>query len=401
MVLTRDIHVFASHKGGTGKTQLCFQTASQYAQDHPEVNVLLIDTTELGDLSKRCLGGPATLEALQNANLEAANRGEQGKQIQTANEVLTFFDIVNKASIQQQEEQQQGGLFSNFTSLFRRKTQVDVCNSAIRPRECGMNDMLPENVYLIAAGSTISSTGSTNNNMSNMGIMEGYNQRSRDETILLANTIRESLEKDHRSWKVYIDTDGDRHPSPNTRLAYALADRCLVPIAADMSDFQRLEPMFELMNNLNAQGEMKCKISLLLWNKLQLYKKEPSTIGDFTTPKVTTDTITALNTKLTNIAKNKYPSIFSHSSNLVVSNNSNNSGNGDFIKASTILVRDFPDTLSIPSNAKGIPFCSMKSGTLRVDGVDFKIGKDQLESCNENVKEILAKLEKMELDYDL
>lgn len=51
------IHVFASHKGGTGKTQLCFQAASQYADANPGSKVMLLDMTELGDLTKRCLGG--------------------------------------------------------------------------------------------------------------------------------------------------------------------------------------------------------------------------------------------------------------------------------------------------------------------------------------------------------
>ena len=47
-----------------------------------------------------------------------------------------------------------------------------------------------------------------------------------------------------------FDTDGDRRPAPNTKLAYALADLCLIPVQPDLSDFQRLDPMFQVLQDL-------------------------------------------------------------------------------------------------------------------------------------------------------
>ena len=45
--------------------------------------------------------------------------------------------------------------------------------------------------------------------------------------------------------KVFLDTDGDRRPSPNTQIAYDFADYCVIPLEPDECDFGRLEPMIE------------------------------------------------------------------------------------------------------------------------------------------------------------
>ena len=50
-------HVFASHIGHTGKTTLCFQVACQQAAQNMDANVLVLNLTEEGDVTKRLLGG--------------------------------------------------------------------------------------------------------------------------------------------------------------------------------------------------------------------------------------------------------------------------------------------------------------------------------------------------------
>lgn len=41
-------HVFANHKGGVGKSTLCFHLATAYAKSHPNEKVLVLDFTEVG-----------------------------------------------------------------------------------------------------------------------------------------------------------------------------------------------------------------------------------------------------------------------------------------------------------------------------------------------------------------
>ena len=42
-------YAFWNNKGGTGKTTLCFQLLCQYAIDHPDKRVLVVDVLENND----------------------------------------------------------------------------------------------------------------------------------------------------------------------------------------------------------------------------------------------------------------------------------------------------------------------------------------------------------------
>ena len=50
-------YTFWNNKGGTGKTSLCFQTVLQYAKQHPEQQILVIDLCPQANLSELMLGG--------------------------------------------------------------------------------------------------------------------------------------------------------------------------------------------------------------------------------------------------------------------------------------------------------------------------------------------------------
>jgi len=362
MPLTSEIHVFASHKGGTGKTQLCFQAACQYAKEHPAENVLLMDLTELGDLSKRALGGTA-----QDPRVIEENCGR-------------IFDLIHSAEQQNSVEERnaQSGLYSfwNYLRNPNSVSLVDIPSIAVKPRR--FNAAIPENVFLISSGAASGEE----------------NARTTEQTIQLANALREGLSKTPGAeWKLFIDTDGDRRPSAGTRLGYALGDLCIVPLQPDESDFGRIVPMFEVMRELWRLGEMRCKIQMIVWNKLQLYKSAPGPLGSFQTPKVTTEMIQSLNKKLFEYAKSdRFNQIFQHTDAPTVD---------VFRQAATCLVRDFPDTCSIVANAKGIPYFEMTPGKVKLaSGAEFSVQQPQIDSCVENVKEVVARLDRMEIDED-
>ena len=114
MPIPEPIHVFASHKGGTGKTQLCFQCAAQYANDNPNTQVLVLDMTELGDLSKRCLGGTGDSDEFQH-------------------EFGGMFDLVEQA-----EQQDQGGVRAKFRSFFAGEQKMQVAESSVECAKVGV-----------------------------------------------------------------------------------------------------------------------------------------------------------------------------------------------------------------------------------------------------------------------
>ena len=70
-----------------------------------------------------------------------------------------------------------------------------------------------------------------------------------------------------------------------------------------------------------------------------------------------------------------------------------------FSKSSTVLVRDFPDTCSFPANAKGIPYCLMVPGKVTLsNGTVFTVNKDQIDSCVNNIADVVERLVMMEVD---
>ena len=59
-------YAFWNNKGGVGKTFLCFATASEYARQHPQVKVVVMDMCPQANISEILLGGNGSGgEALQ------------------------------------------------------------------------------------------------------------------------------------------------------------------------------------------------------------------------------------------------------------------------------------------------------------------------------------------------
>jgi hypothetical protein len=141
--------------------------------------------------------------------------------------------------------------------------------------------------------------------------------------------------------------------------------------------------MFEMMYEMYLDNEMQCQIQMLVWNKIQVYKKEKSEVGHFTPTKVVIDTISYLNSELFKLAKN-YGELFFHKSC---------TDKDEFARKATLLVRDFPNTVCYPANSQGIPFCQMKPGKVTLPGdVVFQVKQDQITCCEENISVFLKKL---------
>merc|ERR1711959_734053 len=68
-----------------------------------------------------------------------------------------------------------------------------------------------------------------------------------------------------------------------------------------------------------------------------------------------------------------------------------------FTKESTLLIRDYPDTVMKPANANGLPFCRMAPGKITTHATEFKIDKAQIESCVESVVYLLEGIELAEM----
>lgn len=227
------------------------------------------------------------------------------------------------------------------------------------------NSGMPENLYLITSGGDMIDAEQ---------VEEAAGMRTHDDRRKICETLRRTLTESDATWRVFIDTDGDRRPNPLTRLGYLLADYLVIPIQADEADFQRIEQMIDVLADIKDRGEATTlTIQLLCWNKVQVHKGDPSEVGWFSPPKVTVETIKTLNAKVAKLKAER----------------------GDLFapEFDTVLVRDLPDTVASPSNANGLPFCWMCPGKITTrGGVVFDVKKEQLSTCVEQIDRVLEKL---------
>jgi len=344
MPLYQNIHLFASHKGGTGKTLLSFQCACQFAKQFPDVNVLVFDLTELGDLTKRFMGH--SQEAL------AENFGT----------MFELFESIDKRK----------GFWTRIKEKAGYDTKVDFENST---QPCLFNQEIPQNLFLVSSGVNPEQRSEYHDNM------------NRDDLKELALNIRQTLNQSDKSWKVFIDTDGDRRPAEFTKLGYCLADHIVIPLCPDIADFERVVAMIQTLDKLYEEIQYDAKIAMIIWNRLQLYKKDGDENGSFSITKIEQDIVEKLNNRLYALAQESDLFIHRHQKSLQ-----------EFCNHSTARVRDFPASICVPSNAAGHPFINMRAGkTQTPDGTKFQVTQDQIDASQANIDDILQRLEKMEI----
>eukprot|EP00928_Gymnodinium_smaydae_P045185 TRINITY_DN30150_c0_g6_i1.p1 TRINITY_DN30150_c0_g6~~TRINITY_DN30150_c0_g6_i1.p1 ORF type:complete len:374 (-),score=56.87 TRINITY_DN30150_c0_g6_i1:306-1364(-) len=298
-------HVFASHIGHTGKTTLSFQMSSFYASTHSDCNVLVMDLAEEGDLTKRLLGG-----------VDSA-----------AEKVDDLF----------------GGVFSLLGAASKRTTgltswlwgsQFNVMDHAVRVSD--HNSAIPSNLYLISSGA-----------------WPRTEEPMKDDVRKnVAVKILESLDKSDKTWKLFCDTDGDRRPSPYTLLAYSLCAQAIVPLHLNKGDLDRTETMLGVLQDLRSRGEIQTQVLLVVWNFVKSLKDEECEYKGmnlpFTPTKVCMDILDSCNKRVFKNAQ-ELEGLFVHAG----------SSEADFIKTSTVILKQLPDNVLKPSEELGLPFIEM------------------------------------------
>jgi len=351
-------HVFASHIGHTGKTTFCFQTSCFYAKHHPDVQVLVIDFTEEGDLSKRLLGG-----------VDASKRADE-----------LFGGVFRLLS--HVREKTDAGLLSRW--LFSQ--EVDVTQHAIKVADHNPN--IPENLFLMSSGAWPDSQQ-----------MEAEARRA------LSAKIKEALDKSTAIWKLFCDTDGDRRPSDFTMIAYNLCMEAIVPLHLNKSDLDRTETMLGYMHHLREQGEIQTQVLFIVWNCVKSLKDEPCShrgeLGDlglelpFTPTKVCLSILDDCNARLFAISQG-LPGLFVH----------HEAGMPAFIQTSTLVQRQLADNVLKPSEELGMPFVTMvdqleasgkKSMKFRSGSVEYDTKDTVIHGVSHAMRELEAKMEAMSL----
>jgi len=347
-------HVFASHIGHTGKTTLAFQMSCFYAKRHPEIQVLVMDLAEEGDLTKRMLGG-----------VDAA-----GKKV---DELFGgVFRLLGDA------DRKSSGLTSWLWSA-----DIDITAHAVRVREHNPN--LPSNLLLVSSGAW----------------PRDEQPMEQDKRRTVSDKIRASLERSKETWKLFCDTDGDRRPSPFTLIGYQLCSQAIIPLHLNKGDLDRTETMLGVIHELRTTGEINTQVLMIVWNFVKSQKDEPMKHGSlempFTPSKVSLDILDACSRRVWRVSQ-ELPGVFVHGA----------ASQEDFTANTMCVLRQLADNVLKPAEELGMPFVEMvdqlaASGKKQMkfrsgpDGVEYSANGDVIHAVDDAVRFIEEKFEAMAL----
>ncbi|CAE7246658.1 unnamed protein product [Symbiodinium sp. KB8] len=320
----------------------------ELVNEGPDLQVLIMDLAEEGDLTKRLLGG-----------VDAAGR-----------KVESLFGGVFR--LLQAAEKRPSGLTSWLWS-----STFDVMEHAVRLKD--HNPALPDNIFLISSGAWPRAEA----------------PMSDDVRKEVCERIRDSLEKSTETWKLFCDTDGDRRPSPYTMLAYGLCDEAIVPLHLNKGDLDRTETMLGVMHELRQRGEIRTQVLFIVWNFVKVLKDDPVEYQGMTLPftptKVCMDILESCNRRLFGSAT-ELAGLFVHSGE----------SETDFIKNSTAVLRVLADNVLKPSEELGVPVVEMVS-RLADSGkktMKFQSGDIAYDTKGETISNVMDGLKQLEEKFE-
>eukprot|EP01036_Dinobryon_divergens_P026061 gene26061-34665_t len=215
---------FANHKGGVGKSTIAFFTVKQFSLESDGKNVLVLDFSIFGDLTKLCLGltpdgkfqrgddllrtGATIEDALANCLMPRA-----------------WYEFWRKPFSFMNHIQQLSGVPNKNVYILTNKKQLQGHDSAVLP-------------------------------LSDADVSRVIYQ------------LREDLKRTGKKWLVVADTDGGEMHG-YTQLAIGIADSIIIPLTAGMGalhDADRLTRLFNYAERLRQQGLSKATVDYAVFN---------------------------------------------------------------------------------------------------------------------------------------
>lgn len=205
-----EIFAFYNNKGGVGKTTLCQNAASLYAENNPEKQVLVMDLCPQANISQFLLGG-GHRGYLQNQKIQSQS---------SRRNIVGFFDFLLKGN-------------SGFTSI-KRSYKVQVSN---------YNENVANNLYLIAGDSFLESLSLA----LNYAVINPANIYAWKEYMTAIRRLCE-LEFDKNEYNelvVFIDCNPSF--SIYTQMALVSSDYLITPMMADFSSLEGIKGLLMLL----------------------------------------------------------------------------------------------------------------------------------------------------------
>ena len=210
------VYAIWNNKGGVGKSYLTFQIAAEYASQHPEKRVLVIDLCPQANASSMLLGGIVAGEAALGT-------------IHTGNPRNTIAGYIEDRILSPYVNPRTG---ANFV------TQVSTCNPQV-----------PNNLYLVVGDEQLEIQASR--------VMSATFPGPQDAWRIVHTWVSDLINDIANRWDqadctVFLDCNPSF--SIYTELALAAADRLIVPFSADGSSKRAVRAVLSLVYGVTRQA---------------------------------------------------------------------------------------------------------------------------------------------------
>lgn len=207
------IFSFYNNKGGVGKTTLCTNIASLYAEKNPETQVLVVDMCPQANTSQFFLGGGQIGHA-RNQEIQAHA---------TRKNIVGFVDWLLKGN-------------AGFAST---KSPFGI---QVAPH----NEQIPENVYLIAGDSFLEALSLA----LNYAVINPANLSAWKEYMTALRRLSELEHNDGEYEDLAVFVDYNPSFSIYTQMALLSSDFLFVPMMADYSSAEGISSLFTMLYGL-------------------------------------------------------------------------------------------------------------------------------------------------------
>ena len=349
------IYSIWNNKGGVGKSYLTFQIASEYAANHPDKKILVIDLCPQGNASGMLLGG--------------MQEGER---------------VLNQLSSQAPRRTISGYIEDRILSPYVNPHT----GSSYLFKVSDRNAEVPENLFLI--------TGDEQLEIQASRVLGATAPGPTDAWRIVHTWMSDLIEDIQRSWN-QVDTTVfiDCNPSFSiyTELALSASDRLIIPFSADGSSKRAVRAVLALLYGITrASGRMQSqfylncqqfrlpipKIYCYIGNRLTQYVRSASAFRTV---------VHEIGNEIWSVWQSN-PNIF-HIHPTVSGSPTNRSAFNRMFQYEIVDA----DTASVVSSSLGIPMVRMTSGSRVVAGRSVMVNQSQLDNQQPNIRDLVTAIE--------
>jgi cellulose biosynthesis protein BcsQ len=352
----RNSYAVWNNKGGVGKSTIAFHLATSFAQQHPRVNVLVVDLCPQSNCSMMLLGG--------------GTKGED--------RVLEYcqHEPIPRTVV---------GYIASVLSAGPKATLPDWRDFVVQVNEA--NECVADNLFLLSGDGNLEPMAPLISERATQAPLTPDTSPWEWVHLIIRNFIAD-VTKDEEPWLVLVDTNPSF--STYTEIAISAVDKLIVPVNADDASRVATNAMFTLIFGAQPPHPIYGRytfasraaehnlarpiVHLIVGNRLTQYGGPAAAFGAMSD--ATANALFA--------AYQSNPDRFSPTDKAIKTIST-------FRDEYSIPLRDF-NTAGVVAAHQGKPLSSLKDGTHSVHGAPVAVHSERLAECRKAVEQVASRI---------